>query len=288
MSTLQEQLNSGSKINRPSDDPVIAVKGMANRTNLAKVEQYQRNIGTAHTWLDTTDEALGQVGDVLHRVKELTVQAATDTNSPEDRQKINEEIVQLKAQLRDVANTRVGDNYIFSGTHTNVPLYTDETSPQNPTVATGKNSDFKINVFDGISLKVNTNGGELFEKIDGFMNELSTILQDPNATGEQISEKLGATLPTAPGGATTIPALDAVTEQVLATRAEIGARQNRVEMMENRLDIQFVNVTKQLSENEDTDYAATITEMSTTESIHQASLSVGAKIIQSTLVDFMR
>lgn len=58
--------------------------------------------------------------------------------------------------------------------------------------------------------------------------------------------------------------------------------------MENRLSIREVSVTKQLSNNEDVDYAKAITEMVTSESIHQASLSVGSKIIQQTLVDFIR
>ena len=71
-------------------------------------------------------------------------------------------------------------------------------------------------------------------------------------------------------------------------RAVVGARQNRLELMGNRLSSQEINVTKQLSENEDTDYSKAITELTTAESIHQASLSVGAKIIQQTLVDFIR
>ena len=276
MSKLQEQINSGSKITRPSDDPVVAVKGMAYRIELDKVTQYQRNIGEAHTWLDTTDEALGQVGEALKRVQELTVQAANDTNTSEDRQKIDEEIKQIKEQLRDLANTKVGDNYIFSGTHTNEPLYKDDAL--NTAVTTGATKPFKLNVFDGISIQVNTPGKEIFEKVDKFMGELTGLLSS-GATGSDIGAKLG-------DGATT--ELGGLYETVLAARAGVGARQNRIEMMENRLDIQEVNVTKQMSENEDTDYAKTITEMTTAESIHQASLSVGAKIIQQTLVDFIR
>ena len=76
--------------------------------------------------------------------------------------------------------------------------------------------------------------------------------------------------------------------RLLDARADVGARMNRVELMMNRLDIQEINVTKQKSLNEDTDYAETITKMTTQESIHQAALSVGAKIIQQTLVDFIR
>ncbi|MGE7672159.1 flagellar hook-associated protein FlgL [Lysinibacillus sp. NPDC094403] len=284
MSKYQNMLDSGSVITRPSDDPVVAVKGMGYRIDLDKNQQYQRNLREANTWLDTTDEALDQVGGALKRVKELIVQAANDTNTADDRQKINAEMQQIKGQLRDIANTKVGENYIFSGTHTNQPLYTDVTGPQNPGITTGGQKPIEINVFDGISMNINTPGADLFGKIDGFMTEVTTLLQS-GATGEKISDALGLEVT---NGTKKIPGLDSIYENTLTLRADVGARQNRVEMMENRLSLQEVNVTKQLSKNEDTDYAKTITDMVTQESIHQAALSVGAKIIQQTLVDFIR
>ena len=280
MSKLQEQMNSGKLVNRPSDDPVIAVKGMGYRVELDKNEQYQRNIREAHTWLDSTDEALDQIGSSLIRVKELIVQAANDTNTTEDRQKISAEITQIKEQLRDMANTKVGDNYIFSVTHTNSPLYTDQVGPQNPNITTGAAKTIEINVFDGISLKINTQGNEYFNRVDEFMGHVETLLNG-GGNASDISGALGI-------NNNGIPALDSVHNETLTLRADVGARQNRLELMENRLSIQEVNVTKQMSENEDTDYAKAITDMATTESIHQAALSVGAKIIQQTLVDFIR
>lgn len=284
MSKYQDMLDSGSVISRPSDDPVVAVKGMGYRIDLDKNQQYQRNLREANTWLDTTDEALDQVGGALKRVKELIVQAANDTNTADDRQKINAEMQQIKGQLRDIANTKVGENYIFSGTHTNQPLYTDQTGPQNPAITTGGKKPIEINVFDGISMNINTLGADLFENIDGFMTHVTTLLES-GATGPEIGSALGLEVT---NGANKIPGLDGIYENTLTARADVGARQNRVEMMGNRLSLQEVNVTKQLSVNEDTDYAKTITEMVTQESIHQAALSVGAKIIQQTLVDFIR
>lgn len=286
LSKIQQQIESGKMITRPSDDPVVAVKGMNYRTNLDKVNQFQRNISEAKTWLDTTDEALDQVGGALKRVKELVVQAANDTVTSEDRKKINSEISQIKQQLRDLANTKVGDNYIFSGTHTGQPLYTDPTAPgQNPAITIpGAENDVKIDVFDSISIKVNTQGNKYFDDIDSFMGELSTLL-DSGATGAELSSALGADLTSVNG---TFPGLDTLFDDTLTARADVGARQNRIEMMENRLDIHYINVTKQMSENEDTDYPSAITEMVTQNSVHQAALSVGAKIIQQTLVDFIR
>jgi flagellar hook-associated protein 3 FlgL len=284
MSKYQDMLDSGKVITRPSDDPVVAVKGMGYRIDLDKNQQYQRNLREANTWLDTTDEALDQVGGALKRVKELIVQAANDTNTADDRQKINAEMQQIKEQLRDIANTKVGENYIFSGTHTNQPLYTDETGPQNPAISTGGKKPIEINVFDGISMNINTPGADLFKDIDGFMTQITTLLES-GASGPEIGDALGLEIT---NGANKIPGLDGIYENTLTLRADVGARQNRVEMMENRLSLQEINVTKQLSANEDTDYAKTITEMVTQESIHQAALSVGAKIIQQTLVDFIR
>jgi len=82
--------------------------------------------------------------------------------------------------------------------------------------------------------------------------------------------------------------INTVQNSVLETRADIGARQNRAEMMDNRLASQEGAAKKQMSENEDIDYEKVITEMITQESIHRAALSVGARIIQPSLVDFLR
>lgn len=281
MGKLQDQITSGKKFTRPSDDPVSTVKGMSYRTDLNKAEQFTRNMLTVNSWLDTTDDALDQVGSALQRVKGLIVQAANDTNTKEDRDKINVEINQIRKHLQDIANTKVADKYIFSGTKTHSPLF-DTDGQFNDTEINDK--DVIIEVFDGITLKVNSTGEVLFKEIDDFMGKVYDLL-DGGATGEQITEALGMELT---DGADTIPALDQLYEKVLADRADVGARQNRVEMMTNRLSKHEINVTKQMSENEDVDYAKAITEMVTSDSIHQAALSVGAKIIQQTLVDFIR
>ena len=284
MGKLQDQITTGRKFTRPSDDPVSTVKGMSYRTDINKAQQFTRNMQTVNSWLDTTDDALDQVGSALQRVKGLIVQAANDTNTKEDRDKINVEINQIRQQLQDLANTKVADKYIFSGTKTQSPLFTTDGDFN---VNKINSEDVIIEVFDGITLKVNSAGKTLFKEIDDFMRRVYKLL-DSGATGVEITEALGMEFDDGTGNNTKIPALDQLYENVLAERADVGARQNRVEMMTNRLSLHEINVTKQMSENEDVDYAKTITEMVTSDSIHQAALSVGAKIIQQTLVDFIR
>ncbi|BDH60791.1 flagellar hook-associated protein 3 [Lysinibacillus sp. PLM2] len=295
MSELQNQINSGKKITRPSEDPVVAIKGMGYRTSLNKVEQFERNVTQVNSWLDSSDDALGQVGDALNRVKELVVQAANDTNTADDRQKIKLEIDQIREQLQDIGNTKVADKFIFTGTKTQAPLFIDgeinpdllelddTTTPPTLTdnLIPAASSEVKMEVFDGIQIDVNSSDAAgLFQQVDQLMGKISEAMD--NSDGDEIGNLLGGI---ADGTDDTLSELQ---NKVLEARADVGARQNRVEMMTNRLETHEINVTKQMSENEDVDYAKTITEMVNYESIHQASLSVGANIIQQTLVDFIR
>lgn len=128
MGKLQEQLSSGSKLTKPSDDPVASVKGMGYRTTLAKNEQYTRNMNEVNSWLDTTDSTLSEVNKALQRVKDLVTQAANDTNTPEDREAMQKEVDQLRLQIRDLANTQQGNKYLFAGTATDQPLFADSSA----------------------------------------------------------------------------------------------------------------------------------------------------------------
>lgn len=264
MGKLQDQITTGKKVNRPSDDPVVAMKGIGYRTALDKVEQFQRNIGEVNNWLDSSDDALDKVGSALHRANELAVKAASDTTTDDDKAKIASELDQLRQHIQNIANTKIGDKYIFSGTKTTTPLYDDGYPTTN---IDAFNKDVEIEVFDGIKLKANTNAIDVFKNID-------QMFQDIKEGKVDYSEAIGK--------------IDEQMNEILTTRADIGARQNRVELMDDRLLTQEVIATKQMSENEDVDYEKAITEMITQESIHRAALSVGARIIQPSLVDFLR
>lgn len=278
MGKLQEQLTSGKKVNRPSDDPVAVMKGMGYRMQVDKVHQFQRNIGEAHNWLDNTDDALDKVGSALHRANELVVNGSTDTMTKEDREKLQSELKQLQEQIMDLANTKIGNKYLFSGTKTSEPLYNSEGTPNNDNV---NDKEVTIEVFDGVMLPVNTPGQELFKEINKVFDKLTGLIgidpddpDDPELNQEDFNNAISA--------------IQDQLDAVLTVRADVGARQNRVEMMTERLESLELTSIKQMSDNEDIDYAEVITEMITEESIHRAALSVGARIIQPSLVDFLR
>lgn len=119
-----------------------------------------------------------------------------------------------------------------------------------------------MEVGDGIVMAANIPGYEMFKGIDEMLTKVLNPaggLNDPNATGDVIGNLLA---------------------DIQKSVSDVLDVQATVDTIENRLSISEVNITKQKSLNEDTDYAKAITEMATQESIHQAALSVGAKIIQ--------
>lgn len=274
MGKLQEQIATGKKVNRPSDDPVSVMKGMGYRMQVDKVHQFQRNIGEAHNWLDNTDDTLDKVGSALHRANELVVNGSTDTMTKEDREKLQSELKQLQEQIMDLANTKVGNKYLFSGTKTNEPLYDSEYNPNNV-----NEKEITIEVFDGVMLPVNTPGQELFKDINTVFDQLTGLVDPDNPDDPELNQE---------DFDKAISAIQEQLDKVLTVRADVGARQNRVEMMTERLESLELTSIKQMSDNEDVDYEKAITEMITEESIHRAALSVGARIIQPSLVDFLR
>ena len=143
-----------------------------------------------------------------------------------------------------------------------------------PVVGAGS-QDVQLELAKGVYITVNIKPQEvfnsgLFDDIDHLMDEL----KNESATGNSINAF--------------IEDIDNHIANVNNTRSELGARYNRVELMENRIDQQEIIVKEKMSENEDIDFEKVVTEMLTQESVHRAALSVGARVIQPSLMDFLR
>lgn len=271
MGKYQDQLATGKKITKPSDDPVVAMKGMYYRSNLSEVEQYKRNLSESYLWMENSEAGVEHVNEALQRVRELTVQGSNGTLSETDKEAIAKEVEQIKKDIMTVANTQVAGRYIFNGTNTSQAPVTDGGTGA-PQVDLNTN-DYLVEVSRGVSLKANINpenvfSQKLFDTLQGIQNTLvGSNNQDLN---------------------TLLSDLDNQMDILSAERSELGARYNRLEMVESRIDQQEVIATRILSDNEDADLERVITDLTTQESVHRAALSVGARIIQPTLMDFLR
>ncbi|MGE8206897.1 flagellar hook-associated protein FlgL [Heyndrickxia sp. NPDC080065] len=280
MGKISEQMNTQKKITRPSDDPVVAMKGIAYRTNLMEGQQYKRNFSEAHNWLDNTDAALDQATKALQRIRELTVQANTGTLEGNQRDSIAKEIEQLRDQLKEIANSRVGDKYLFNGTETLTPPVGDITGNKldadgNPIYEVSTNNEsVKLELGKGIYVEVNSDPTKVFSK--DLFSDLNKLLDKlkPENTSVDLADDLKT--------------LDKNINSLINERATIGARSNRVELMEDRIDQQETLATKMMSENEDVDMEKVITDLVVQESVQRAILGMGARIIQPSLMDFLR
>ncbi|MBA2175562.1 flagellar hook-associated protein FlgL [Halobacillus locisalis] len=278
MATYQEQLSTGKKISRPSDDPVVAMNGINYRTELNQIEQFQRNIGEVYNWMDNSDAALDKANESLQRVRELAVQASNGTNSPQERESIAKEIKQIKDHIEDIANTKVNNKYLFNGTNTTsepVDLENGKLSENSQAV--------NIEVSKGIQLKANVNAVKVFgsENVDGngsqLFDTLSSLvgdLENPDTGDKDLSKY--------------IQSIDDHANRIVDERADLGARMNRRDLVEDRLGTQEIIANRVLSNNEDAEMEKVITDLKTQESVHRAAMGVGARVIQPTLMDFLR
>lgn len=124
MEKTQSQLASGKQFTRPSDDPIGVSRSLRLNTEIATMDQYKRNADDVKSWLSTTEMAIDNIGEVLKRAKELTVQAASETNNVNERTAIMKEIEELRNQLVQIGNTTYAGSYLFSGYKTDKPLFT--------------------------------------------------------------------------------------------------------------------------------------------------------------------
>src|SRR5699024_4390273 len=263
------QIYTGKKIQRPSDDPVIAMRGMSYRTELTEIEQYKRNASGIWKWMDHADDALDKATKAMHRMEELAVQAANDSMTPDERISIKREVEQLRDQMIDVANTSVNGRYIFNGTDTDIePIQEGQIE-----AGAGRDKEVEVEIAKGIRIPVNISPDQMFDQeLLNNMNKFIDALEHNNQAGidQSIKELNGSML------------------KIVQGRAELGARMNRLELIEDRLEHQAIIAEDIMKTNEGVDFEETVTNLLTQEVIHRAALAAGSKIIQPSLVDFLR
>jgi flagellar hook-associated protein 3 FlgL len=274
--TLQNQGSSGKLISKPSDDPVGITFAMRYRSEIAANQQHQRNLGAAVSFLENIDVTLNQATSLMQRIRELNVQAANDTNDKSSREMIAMEIDQLTREFVNIANTKYNDKYIFNGEKTDVKPYDELIEKPNEAVTDPGSIKFEVGV--GVTVPTSITGNDVFGYPDEDDN-LFTILENLTAS---IRSGNTAEMNNA------LAFIDTRMDKVLGSRAIVGARMNRIEFISTRLEDIDLNLTRLQSEVEDVNYAELLVQMKAHESVYQASLSTGAKIITPTLIDFLR
>jgi flagellar hook-associated protein 3 FlgL len=268
---IQQRLSSGKQISKPSDSPTGTVAAMQYRGDLATAKQYSRNAEDGLGWLGLADGTLGNIMDQVQRTRSLILEGMSNGSggSPDAREAIASEIDQIHDATVGLANTRYGDRPIFGGTTTGPSAY-DATGTY-----LGDNAVVQRTVGDNVKVQVANPGPSVFGTGTG---QLFQIMAD-----------VSNDLRTNPGNLKAdLDRLDTATTTLKAVQSSVGARYNQVSQMQEFANNKVDSLGVQISDVEDIDLPKTITDMQLQQVAYQAALAAGAKVVQPSLVDFLR
>jgi flagellar hook-associated protein 3 FlgL len=275
----QEQLSSGRRLSRPSDSPVDTVAAMQLRAERKQSDQLARNIDDGMAWLNTSDQALSQTNTVLTRIRSLVLAGSNSTNGPDERRAMATEVDQLREAVLGMANTQYLGRPVFAGTQDTATAFDPATGAYTGNTATVKRT---VSPDSGSgTLAVSVTGDQAF----------TTLLHDPSAAGgagvlERISNALRSGDPTAMDAA--LDDLDTASEALRSTQTTVGARTNRLLTVQANGEVRSDAVAAKLASVEGIDLAKTITDLTLQQTAYQAALGAAAKVVQPSLMDFLR
>ncbi len=287
MNKWNHDLSTLTNLHKPSDDPIRVSRTLRLESDISMSNQYKDNIESAKSWLEKTESAFNEINSVYQSIRELAVQGANGILKNEDTQKIAQEIKELKNHLIQIGNDTYLGRHIFTGYKTDVRLLNDDgsynagTNPDEIDFATLKDEIIQYKVGDSQHIDVNITGDRVFGSPVGPENkpqlfadidDLLTALDKGNHEDASAS----------------IAKMDEQLKVLLQVRGEVGAKVNMIDVMSERMSDVNVNLKDLLSKTRDTDVAETQIQLVTAEAVYRASLAVTARIIQPTLVDFLR
>ncbi|MBP2640616.1 MAG: flagellar hook-associated protein 3 [Firmicutes bacterium] len=303
--SLQEQLADGKSIHRPSDDPVRVARSLYFNTNLTNNEQYTQNVKDAVSWMDTTDGILSDVSSVMIKTQELVT--SVDGSKPTDAlNAIGQEVDGLVDTIVQMGNSEIGDRYLFSGQmDKTLPLerkmITNTDTGETVEVVVYKGDNNKISMplqnglvdpnKDSVNLTaievfgpaemintINENGNPTMVTTLSVLNNLLQVKNELMKASPDVTWLTGTGLSLVQDGHNT----------VLKAQTELGARSSSYEMMSNILANSNTAIQEDLSANEDLDVSKAIIDFKTAENVYSTALSVGARIMPPSLVDFLK
>ncbi|MCB0407070.1 MAG: flagellar hook-associated protein FlgL [Bdellovibrionales bacterium] len=346
MADLQNKAASQKNMNKPSDDPIAAARVLSARVDLSGNTQFNKSLGYARSFLEYTDQSLGDLTENLIRAKELAISQANDASaSGQSRKVVAREISQIFDQVIQIGNRKLGDRFIFGGFKTQTTPFSIEGQYQGDAgemqIQTDKQSYVPINmpgskVFLGEghnSFGVTSATPQQALTIEQFKEEQQTSAEknmvpqkqqqedspetdlrapasrgqgnddmlvenpgliEPNeATGENlfnVVEKMYVALNTndKTGIQNAIEDMDRAISQVVMARAQVGARSMALDNARETLQKAKVDNNVTISELEDADIFQTVSDMNKTESALKATLQTSGKLVQPSLLDFLR
>ncbi len=282
----QEQMTSGKRVRKPSDDPAAAAAAERALAQVTRSQSLQRALDTSRQAMELTESALGAAGDVLQQVREQVVAAGNGTYSDSERRSLSVVLRGMRDELFSIANRGDGaGRYLFGGQGSDQPPFQDApggvvytASNGQARAASGESSPLSI---DGqqawLQAADPANPGgtlSLFDVLDRVVTELST----PGMTKAQVGAAVSAGLRD----------IDAGVENLGAWRSRSGESLNRIAGMSERLSQTTLDSQRARSDAEDLDMLQAISDFQNRQTGYDAALKTYSIVQKMSLFDHIR
>jgi flagellar hook-associated protein 3 FlgL len=275
LSRLREQVSTGTRINRPSDDPDGFAVAEQLKTVKNQYTRYEASIAAARPWVDQTQATTDRMADLFAQAYEEGVQAADDTRSADDRAILADQLRSLRDEVVDQLNTRYNGEYLFAGNRT---LEKPFDAAGQPAVSAAAISGDRVRAIGpDQSLKINLSGQELTDMGGGdtIVSALDDLI---TAVDSGTTDDIRTALDTA----------GQARDQVIDMGAQIGTVGRRLSAAQDQLDSAKLTVEQRRSSVEDTDFYEAVSALQQTQTQLQAALRATASTLQTSLVNFLR
>lgn len=273
LAATQEHLTTGRVLNRPSDNPTDSTIAMRLREQMGDQKQYVRNAQDGLGWLGTIDSTLATMTSEVRRARDLALQGSNSGSmSQASRQALATEVDQIRDGLIATANTTYLGRPVFG----RVTSGSEAFDPATGNYAGAPAGSVTRSIADGVEIQVDVPGTTIVgpdgDNVFKHLDDLSTALIAGDQAGiEAAMGKLADRL-----------------ETISNVRADVGTRYLRVEGAVEAGESQILNLTTKLSEVENADLPSTIVDLQLQEVAYQAALAATSRVMQPSLVDFLR
>jgi flagellar hook-associated protein 3 FlgL len=277
----QEQIATQKRINRPSDDPAGMGRVLAGRSTLAAIDQYADNIKQGKTRLEFSEETLSTVDDLVQQARQTAEQKSGEEVTAEERTFAAEQIKEIYDQVLQLANSKLGGRYIFSGNQTGSEAFTrdaDYTATYH-----GDGGSFRIPIAENVEVNVDADGRNYFQDgANGGVNIFDEL--------KQLIDGLENT-DLAAGSAqvrATVDPLEAAHVQIMNKRSEAGPKLYRLQATEEHWTNVSNTVQSAIDRDEGADVTRAIIELKNLETAYESTMAAASQIIQPSLVNFLK
>lgn len=266
----QQQVSSGKRVTKPSDDPGAATDILRLNSDKNESSQYSKNLTFARSKLETTDGVLDTIEQIVERARVLGL---SSLSNPAAAKGYVTETNALRDQLVTSANTTFGGRYIFGGSVTTTAPYIK--NPDTTVSYAGDGEDMALEIGHSLTIQTQIPGSDLFNgPVDIFttLSDLTTAMQAGDKAGMDAQ----------------IQKIEQFTDVMSVARSKVGGYLNLATSVESNMSTANVAREKVLSQEEAADLAAAISELTTSQNALQATLSVGARLSELNIWNFLK